>query len=329
MIDIRSDSARECDGVVPGAVHVPRTVLEWRLDPSSEWRNPHVAPDGPLVLLCDHGWSSSLAAHVLVQLGFAEVADVIGGFEAWSKAGLPVGEAVRYRDSGELPGIGPPDECAPENRLGELQRSRWEQALRERPTRYGAEPSEPGRAALDRFVEAGARDLLELGGGQGRDSLLFARAGLRVTVCDFAPAAVETITSKAQAAGLAGRVAAVELDVREPLPFADSSFDCCYSHMLFCMALDERELRGLAREVLRILRPGGLCTYTARTIDDPDYGQGVHHGEALYELDGFAVHFFDRALVERLARGYRLVELERFEEGELPRRLCRVTMRKP
>ena len=118
-------------------------------------------------------------------------------------------------------------------------------------------------------------------------------------------------------------------DVRTPLPFPDRSFDACYSHMLFCMALTEAELNSLAREILCVLRPGGLCVYTARTTDDPDFGKGTDHGEGLYESGGFIVHFFDADTVERLAEGYEIVEAESFEEGALPRKLVRVTLRRP
>lgn len=111
LVDIRSASDRESDGIAPGSVHVPRTVLEWRLDPASPWRNPYLASqDGPFILLCNHGWSSSLAASTLSRLGHEGIGDVIGGFEAWEAAGLPV---VRCSPSrlrpGELPGMRPPD----------------------------------------------------------------------------------------------------------------------------------------------------------------------------------------------------------------------------
>jgi rhodanese-related sulfurtransferase len=111
LIDIRSDASRERDGVVPRSLHVPRTVLEWRLDPDSPWRNPHVGGlDRRLVLLCDHGHSSVLAAATLVDLGFAHAGDVVGGFAAWRDAGLPVAEAPEPRDAGEPPGMGSPDD---------------------------------------------------------------------------------------------------------------------------------------------------------------------------------------------------------------------------
>ena len=71
MIDIRSADARERNGIVPGSIHVPRTVFEWRLEPGGAWRNPHVgSADRRLVVLCDHGYSSSFAAAILVELGY-------------------------------------------------------------------------------------------------------------------------------------------------------------------------------------------------------------------------------------------------------------------
>lgn len=106
IVDIRSADARRRDGVISGALHIPRTVLEWRVDPSSEWQRPQLTGSEQLVLLCDHGYSSSLAAASLSQLG-VDAGDVIGGFEAWVEAGLPV-EPAGDPPSG-LPGMGPPD----------------------------------------------------------------------------------------------------------------------------------------------------------------------------------------------------------------------------
>jgi rhodanese-related sulfurtransferase len=105
LIDIRSDDARERDGIVPGSLHIPRTVLEWRLAPDSDWRNPHVTgPDEEVVLLCDHGYSSILAAATLAELGYARAADVVGGYDAWKGEGLPTRAAPR-RSRGDLPGM--------------------------------------------------------------------------------------------------------------------------------------------------------------------------------------------------------------------------------
>jgi rhodanese-related sulfurtransferase len=109
IVDIRSDDERRDDGVVPGSLHVPRTVLEWRVDRASSWSNPHVAgTDRRLILLCAHGWSSSLAAATLLDLGHPHAGDVEGGFAAWRAAGLPTAP-VSGRPAGSLPGMGPPD----------------------------------------------------------------------------------------------------------------------------------------------------------------------------------------------------------------------------
>jgi rhodanese-related sulfurtransferase len=109
LIDTRADAARARDGVVPGSLHVPRTVLEWRLDPASEWRSPHAPPlDARVLVLCEHGFSSSLAAATLAELGFVRTGDVVGGFEAWAAAGLPTVAAPAAGDPGSLPGMEPP-----------------------------------------------------------------------------------------------------------------------------------------------------------------------------------------------------------------------------
>jgi rhodanese-related sulfurtransferase len=91
IIDTRCTEFRREAGTIPGAVHIPLSVLFWRLDPSSESADPGLAdPDRRVVLICAHGYSSSLAAATLLDLGYARATDVIGGFEAWAAAGLPV-----------------------------------------------------------------------------------------------------------------------------------------------------------------------------------------------------------------------------------------------
>ena len=91
LVDIRSDSQRAVDGVIPGARFVARNVLEWRLDPTCAHRDPLLAhADHRLLLICDEGYQSSLAAATVQRFGHRTVTDVIGGFQAWRAAGLPV-----------------------------------------------------------------------------------------------------------------------------------------------------------------------------------------------------------------------------------------------
>jgi len=88
LVDLRSTDERRERGVIPGSVHVPRSVLEWRADPTSAHHDLALA-GRRLALVCARGYSSSLAAATLVELG-VDAGDLDGGFEAWVEAGLIV-----------------------------------------------------------------------------------------------------------------------------------------------------------------------------------------------------------------------------------------------
>lgn len=95
LIDTRCADQRRERGSIPGSVHVPLSVLFWRLDPASGFDDPRLSdPTRRVVLLCADGYSSSLAAATLQDLGFARATDVVGGFAAWAAAGLPLEPAT-------------------------------------------------------------------------------------------------------------------------------------------------------------------------------------------------------------------------------------------
>lgn len=90
LVDIRPVAQRATTGEIPGAMPIERNVLEWRLDPASDARLPFADRyDLPIVLICQEGYASSLAAASLQDLGLSRATDVIGGFAAWLQAGLP------------------------------------------------------------------------------------------------------------------------------------------------------------------------------------------------------------------------------------------------
>ena len=93
LVDLRPTEYRWRFGEVPGAIAVSRHVLEWRLDVTSDHRLKELRPGDPhqeIVLMCNEGYTSSLAAHqMMTQLGLTRVADVADGFAAWRDAGLP------------------------------------------------------------------------------------------------------------------------------------------------------------------------------------------------------------------------------------------------
>jgi rhodanese-related sulfurtransferase len=101
LIDTRCAERRLETGVIPGSVHVPLSVLYWRMDPTSGHHDPALTDfDRQVILICAHGYSSSLAVATLRDLGYWRATDVTGGFEAWAQGGLPT--APFDADDGDL-----------------------------------------------------------------------------------------------------------------------------------------------------------------------------------------------------------------------------------
>jgi rhodanese-related sulfurtransferase len=122
LVDLRAHDERRRAGIIPGSIHIPRSVLEWRLDPDSGYSNPHVRPEERVIVFCSGGFSSSFAAATLRDLGCRAATDIVGGFDGWKAAGLPVLDAREDEEFNEreLPGMGPP---AP---LGNDEEARWQ-----------------------------------------------------------------------------------------------------------------------------------------------------------------------------------------------------------
>ncbi|MDQ3661156.1 MAG: rhodanese-like domain-containing protein [Actinomycetota bacterium] len=93
LVDTRSEDQRIKGGTIPESIHIPLSVLEWRVDPASGYQHAAIESfEDLIVLICEEGYSSSLAARRLQQLGFLRATDMVGGFCAWRSAGLPVDE---------------------------------------------------------------------------------------------------------------------------------------------------------------------------------------------------------------------------------------------
>jgi rhodanese-related sulfurtransferase len=90
IVDTRPLEQRRRQGVVPDAVVIGRNVLEWRVDPTSGFTDPMLAGRGEVIVMCAEGYSSSLAAAALQDVGVLTATDMVGGFLAWEAAGLPV-----------------------------------------------------------------------------------------------------------------------------------------------------------------------------------------------------------------------------------------------
>jgi rhodanese-related sulfurtransferase len=109
LVDIRPAHQRAEEGEVPGALVVERNVLEWRFDPASHARLPQASYDLHVIVLCSEGYTSSLAAHALQQLGVQRATDVAGGFQAWQRAGLPVAGGPPRLAAVPSPAVSPED----------------------------------------------------------------------------------------------------------------------------------------------------------------------------------------------------------------------------
>jgi SAM-dependent methyltransferase len=212
------------------------------------------------------------------------------------------------------------------------QRAQWNSTYDKNKDFFGNVPSELGERALQLFRKEGTRKVLELGCGQGRDTWLFVKGGLRVTAVDYSRSGVCQMQDIAQGAGCSDEVTLLILDARQPLPFPDSCFDAIYSHMFFTMELTEREIGTIMAECLRVLRPGGVNVYSVRNDHDPHFGKGPHKGEDMWQNPmGFVVHYFPEDKVRRLAVGYDVELIREFEDTSPPftKKLYEVVLRKP
>lgn len=209
------------------------------------------------------------------------------------------------------------------------QHEHWEGVYERKPGLFGAEPSTTVVYAASRFSAAGARRVLELGAGHGRDTLHLAGEGFEVRALDYSATGLRVIEAAATEAGHALHISTLAHDVRQPLPLPDESFDAAYAHLLLCMDLSTTEILSLTAEIRRVLIPDGVFVYTVRNTSDAYFEKGIDHGDNIYETDGYAVHFFDDVLVREVAAGWLVEEIVTDEEGMLPRRITRVTQTRP
>ena len=201
------------------------------------------------------------------------------------------------------------------------QSQHWEKNFSSKPEMFGLEPSISAKKALKLFQEKKIKKIVEIGAGLGRDTIFFAKNSIHTTALDYSSSGIKIINQITNKENLSNYVSTKLFDVRQKLPFKDNSIEACYSHMLYCMALTNKDLEKLNNEIRRILKPDGINIYTVRHENDGDFKKGIHRGESLYENDGFIVHFFSEKKVNSLLDGFINVTFEKFEEGNFPRKL--------
>ena len=201
------------------------------------------------------------------------------------------------------------------------QSQHWEINFSNKPEMFGLEPSIAAKKAFRIFKKKKITNILELGAGLGRDTMYFAKNLISVEALDYSKTSINNIKNKSSKLSLTKFIKPKIFDVRKKLPFKDKSIEACFSHMLYCMALSNTDLKNLNNEICRVLKPGGINIYTVRNTEDGDYKNGIYRGEDLYENDGFIVHFFSKKKINQLVDGFEVLDIEKFEEGTFPRKL--------
>ena len=204
----------------------------------------------------------------------------------------------------------------------------WEANFSKKPLMFGLAPSVAALSALKKFEEENIKEIIELGAGLGRDTVFFAENNMKVEALDYSPTAIKIIDKKVKDNDFSNLVSTKYFDVRDKLPYKDNSIKGIFSHMLYCMALTNSEIKKLNNEILRVLKPGGINIYTARNTNDGDYKKGIHRGEDMYENDGFIINFFSEKKVNGLLEGFKNLSTTNFDEGNFPRKLFLVQNKK-
>ena len=201
------------------------------------------------------------------------------------------------------------------------QEEYWETNYTNKPKMFGLTPSFAAEESLKVFKKKNISSIVELGAGLGRDTIFFAKNNIKVEALDYSKTAVKSIKKKIKELNLTKFVSAKVFDVRKKLPFKNNSIQGIFSHMLYCMALKNLEVQNLNNEILRVLVKGGVNIYTVRNFEDGDYKNGVHIEDETYQNDGFIINFFSKKKIEKLLVGFSNIKIDRFNEGNFPRKL--------
>jgi len=215
-----------------------------------------------------------------------------------------------------------------DKKLLNLQSQHWESNFSSKPEMFGFEPSYSAKKALETFKKNNITNIIELGAGLGRDTIFFAQNGIYVHAIDYSLSATNIIKKRSKENNLDDFIKVENYDIRKKLNCDNENFQACYSHMLFCMALTNQDLKDLNQEIFRVLKKDGFNIYTVRNHTDGDFKKGTHRGEDMYEMNGFIVHYFSENKIKSLLNGFTNISIENFDEGSFPRKLSLVINKK-
>jgi SAM-dependent methyltransferase len=163
------------------------------------------------------------------------------------------------------------------------------------------------------------KKILELGCGQGRDTLFFASKDIEVSASDYSGVAIDGLIKLAKETNLLSNIRASICGVKNVIPFNDEEFDVVYSHMFFSMLFTWNDIKFMFQEIKRVLRSRGFNFFSVRNHNDKSYGNGrkIDNDDDVYELDGFQIRFFGKQQLKDLVddSGFEILDIkESYEE---------------
>ncbi len=161
---------------------------------------------------------------------------------------------------------------------------------------FGDDPSNFGLECYKEFKKHGAKKILELGCGQGRDTVFFASKGIDVSAIDSSQVAIDTLSNITGEKKLP--ISPMIHNPGEGLPFNNSDFDAVYSHMFFNMRFTDDQVKYLFTELNRVLKNEGLNLFSVRSDNDVMYKKGTLVEENIYDINGFQIRFFTKSDLE-------------------------------
>jgi SAM-dependent methyltransferase len=191
----------------------------------------------------------------------------------------------------------------------------WNKVYARDASFFGDDPSNFGLDCLEEFKKHGVKKILELGSGQGRDTIYFASKGMDVIAIDSSQVAIDALSKITIEKNLP--IKPIIHDASEGIPFNNSYFDAVYSHMFFNMRFTDDQLKYLFVEVNRVLKIGGLNLFSVRSDNDGMYRKGAKVEENIYDIHGFQIRFFTRSDVQDtlVATGFTAYKIiEAYEE---------------
>jgi len=191
----------------------------------------------------------------------------------------------------------------------------WDSVYSSDAAYFGYEPSVLAKESLRFFDENQCKKILELGCGQGRDTIFLARNGLKIHAVDASAISVAQLKEKVAGLELDGDVKISLMDLPRQFP-AIEQVDAVYSHLFYCMPFDDQGLKSLFDFTRKILHKNGLHVFSVRDKKaDKSFGKGKEIGKDTFDINGFKVRFFTKEEILWFNQGFEILEVkEAYEE---------------